>query len=542
MKKSVVSSSILKIAVLSGTALLLTSCIINWPDPIFGPSTESKGGASGDTYTPDAYTYTDEDAPEGYPDKVAAKYTYSDYIKNNNYNLSSAPTIGSPKFLVIPVWFSDSNTFVEKAKRENVRDDIRKAYFGTEEETGWESAKTYYYKDSFGKCTIDGVVTDWYEISDSYKKYGPESSGGSATSELVKSAVTWYKDKYKVSNMSDFDYDKDGYIDGVMLIYAAPDYDTMENNSFKNLWAYCYWLQKTDYKNVSNPGPNAFFWASYDFMYGEAMAQTRTGKNYGGGDTSHSKIDAHTYIHEMGHVFGLEDYYDYTNTYSAAAGFSMQDCNVGGHDPYSRFALGWTRPYVPTETCTLTVKNMESSGECVLLSADSFSGSPFSEYMLIELYTPTGLNKFDSLFKYRYPANYPMGPAVPGVRIWHIDARLWSNSARRLTDTPSTGKVTHATSNSAKDDDYGTNRAGSYDYNIIQLIRNGILTTYKSKADLTASDLFKTGSTYNQDTLKKQFVNGTLMNDNKALGWTIKFGVVTSESMTLTLTRVENAN
>ena len=75
--------------------------------------------------------------------KKASK-TYHNYIRNNAYPLSATPSTGRTKLLVIPVWFNDSNRFIKEANKENVREDIRDAYFGDIESVGWESVKTYY--------------------------------------------------------------------------------------------------------------------------------------------------------------------------------------------------------------------------------------------------------------------------------------------------------------------------------------------------------------------------------------------------------------
>ena len=140
---------------------------------------------------------------------------------------------------------------------------------------------------------------------------------------MVTKAAKWYFDNNSSDSRRNYDKDGDGYLDGVMLIYGAPDYSCLENDNYSNLWAYCYWVQEESEKNTTNPGSNAFFWASYDFMYSSDKSRTRTGKtNYGGGDTSHCNIDAHTYTHEMGHMFGLEDYYDYSGQFQPAGGFS----------------------------------------------------------------------------------------------------------------------------------------------------------------------------------------------------------------------------
>ena len=64
-------------------------------------------------------------------DKVEMQYNYKDITANNFYGVDSAPTLGKTKLLIIPVWFTDSSTYIKTANRENVRADIEKAYLGT---------------------------------------------------------------------------------------------------------------------------------------------------------------------------------------------------------------------------------------------------------------------------------------------------------------------------------------------------------------------------------------------------------------------------
>ena len=475
---------------------------------------------------------------------VNPKYTYKDYINNNVYNLSSCPSVGEAKLLVIPVWFTDSSNYVNTSKKDTVKGDIQKAYFGSESETGWHSVKSYYEAESFGKLSLSGFVTDWYNAGKASTYY----SSSSATCSLVKSAVSWYKSQYSVTNMRDFDKDEDGWVDGVMLIYAAPDYATRNQidniDVTTNLWAYCYWLQEGQ-AVIGNPNTNVFFWASYDFMYSSgSFANNKTGHQYGAGDTSHCLIDAHTYIHEMGHVFGLEDYYDYNRSYndnrSPAASFSMQDWNVGAHDPYSRFALGWVTPYMPSSTATFTVRSMEDYGECVLLPYYTKpDASPFDEYILLELFTPSGLNQHDCSYNY---SGLPTGPGTAGVRIWHVDARLITSNGYETTNAKANGGVTHGATNtsysSSDEDGRSKEYLGSYDYDLLHLIRNYNTSTNDSTF-LNSNMLFKTNDTFSISDSKfaSQFPNNGKLDSEKSFKWTVTFNSVSSTSMNITVTK-----
>ena len=479
-----------------------------------------------------------------------ASSTYSDYIANSAYAYSCTPSLGEAKLLIIPVWFNNSNKFIKDDHKEQVREDIANIYFGNNEDVGWRSVKSYYEEESHGALTIDGTVSAWYEPNKNYDYYAvddpTEESGAPKTSALVESATKWYFDNHVSENRTDYDCDKDGYLDGVMLIYAAPDFIALNNDEKENLWAYCYWLQDYTVQNPLNPGLNAFFWASYDFMYGNNVAMSRTGYRYSHGDTTRAKLDGHTYIHEMGHMFGLEDYYDYSShSYSPAGGFSMQDNNVGIHDPFSSFALGWAKAIIPNNDATIDLKPFTTSGEIIILSPSwNAYNSPFDEYIILEYFTSDGLNELDTSYGYMSTEgyDYPMGTKESGIRVWHVDARLLYTrtgeiSASQTTTNPKMPGVAVISMNTNTYDD-GDDYTRQYlsilasdptedyydakyaNYNLLQLIRNNIRTTSKPTDDLSGKSLFKTGDSFSMEKYAKQFVNSTKLNNGVELGYT----------------------
>ena len=503
--------------------------------------------------------------------KIQIRQNYKDYIDHNAYDTSCCPSSGDVKLLVIPIWLSDSDSYITESKKENIRTDLEKTYFGSTSETGWHSVSSYYEEESGGELHITGKVADWYTFdrtADAVSTY--EGEKAALQKSLVKAATNWYFSNNPSDSRTNYDYDGDGYLDGVMLIYGAPDdqaYKKITGNTFTggNLWAYCYWVEDTSLKNVTNPGVNAFFWASYDFMYSSGItANSRTGFNYGNGDTTYCTVDAHTYIHEMGHVFGLEDYYDYTKSTAPAAGFSMQDNNVGGHDPYSAMALGWADPYIPLNSTTLTINDFQSSHDLILLTPSWNSyDSPFDEYLLLELYTNTGLNHFDSIHK--YDSSYPQGPTTVGIRLWHVDSRLFSQQTNDFMDgnAKSSSSLRFSLAfnntyyNSDEDDKYGRDsfayRPNQYSsshntidyqrFNILHLIRQSTSTSYTNKNNLVASNLFYEGQSFNMNSYSSQFYkqNGKL-NSGISLGWSftvknIKTNLDGTNSATIQLTR-----
>ena len=456
-------------------------------------------------------------------EKGAVNATFRDLKEHASSSYLSMTSTGNQKVLIIPIWFTDSSNYI--SDKEGLRDDIRKAYLGTNEETGWRSVKTFYEEESWGALHLDGVVTDWYEPEKTHKYYS-DSSG--KTSIAIKDAVAWYK-QTTGDDCKQFDSDGDGFIDAVVMIYAYKNYANLKDSSKSNLWAYCFFTNGIADKD--NPVPSTYFWASYDFMYG---------KDKGGyGDTGTAKLDTHTFIHEMGHILGADDYYDYAQVEMPAGGFSMQDYNVGGHDPFSRLGYGWTKPLVPTQSCDVKVGLFEKTGDLILLSP-KYEGSIFDEYILLELYSPTGVNEFDS--KERYNFSYPLGPNKVGFRIWHIDTRLcWSDGgsygSSNITNQIEDGKVYQIACTNTT---YGTEDAKGHTspipsfvyFNQLKLLRrDGNGKTFEE------NDLWLQGDTFSLNEFSSQFYNKTKLDCGSKLGWKVEFTEITDEGATVRITK-----
>ncbi len=473
------------------------------------------------------------------PTKTKLAYTYDDYYENCYYTklnnpVDNAPTIGSANLLVLPVWFTDSGNYITSDNgKENIKNDIEIAFFGTEAQTGWHSVRSFYEGESMGRLTVNGKVADWYECTYA----STDVTDSDTTNDVVMAAVSNYFGNNPKDSRKNYDANGDGYLDAVVIIYAAPNYGdcyvvdrTDTNCSNDNLWAYCYWMQgdNKQTRNKKAPNTNTYFWSSYDFMYSQEQAKQKTGKAYGYGDNANFDIDCHTYIHEMGHAFGLDDLYDYSSHgYSPAGDLTMQDYNVGGHDPYSVMAYGWADPYIAKKAGKYTLKPFQSSHDVLLLTPlwNDYD-SPFDEYILVELYTPTGMNKMDA--DHALDGRSAL-PSNTGIRVWHIDARLWGlvdNTFDESEDLTSNvegnyeGGVLQAFSNTYQAGGNGTPLGNNYiNYNLVQYIRNDTSSTYTPNDSIKNSNMFYNGDTFSMSTYSKQFVKSGKLNSGKSLGW-----------------------
>ncbi len=221
-----------------------------------------------------------------------------------NYALGS---LGTQKLLVIPVYFTD---YAMNATAQNAWiDKIDAMFFGDTEDTGWESVSSFYEKSSYGNLNLTGVVTPFYNAgvtTTAFSQWDDVRNPGLAdyydpTWSLLENAVAWYK-TFSGSSLDEYDTNGDGYLDAVWLVYANPysTGSTYGDDRDDVFWAYTYW----DYDNYydayieTDPATMTYAWASVYFMsegYGDAL----------------SEVDAHTFIHETGHILGLDDYYTY---------------------------------------------------------------------------------------------------------------------------------------------------------------------------------------------------------------------------------------
>ena len=455
-----------------------------------------------------------------FPDGPSGEnYTYYDLGQHSSEGTFFGRTSGTFKTLVVPVIIGGYEENATEANRER----IRKAFFGTSSETGWESVSSYFKTCSYGKLNITGEVTEWFNTGINYdqlKTYGTKY-GDQGTYKVVELVYNWLLEKS--FNLSEYDVNGDGYIDSIWLIYSCPQASAQTQSSDPDnpYWAFTFWdyeyvnAQRTKFK----PVPNTYAWASYEFM--------DEGAHLG------IKVDAHTYIHEHGHVMGLEDYYDYDNKHSPMGCIDMQDWNIGDHNAFSKLAWGWVKPTVVTGPCRIELSPTSSYGDCILIKSNlsAWNGNPFEEYLIIDFIAQDNLWNFDSAHKYTKNIS---AYTEPGVRIMHADATLAKidvNSGEVLeftTKMSSSNRYTIARSNtpsrSKVDGVRNTYTSKTLYQDIISMVHKNhdYTATYKGATVATNNSLFHTGDSFSLNDYQEFFVNGK-MHDGKGIPLKINF-------------------
>ena len=337
--------------------------------------------------------------------------------------------VGGAHVLVVPVGFQEAK--YQAIQTSSTIEKIKDVFLRTHDEVraagGWESLKSFYQISSYGKSQFDAQVCNGWYI---WPNANSETCGGGP--DVVVKIGAWYREEYAKANhgvlgadaheWSWFDSDKDGFIDLVWLVYS---HETKTNDT--QWWAYVTYVSGTP--NVTTPVPKTLGWASFDW--------------------SNDGHDPHTYIHETGHTYGLDDYYDYTNVWKPMGGIDFMDQNLGDHNMVSKFMLGWTSPYVVDDEAIITLRPGTTTGDCFLIPSPGYNGTAFDEYFMFELMAPVGVCEAD------YKAGYSgtSGYSQPGIRVMHADTRVYNSNRDTYVSTQS--QVPYAAGGIRIDNSYG---------------------------------------------------------------------------------------
>jgi M6 family metalloprotease-like protein len=476
-------------------------------------SSLSSLSASGTGALPSSTSSSEPVDPHSPFEHVLSKYSLADEGKSLSRSL--LPSTGERSILVIPVTIGgyESNATAE------TRNDIVATFNGQASETGYESLRSYYSASSFGQLSLHATVTDWFNCGYSAQEIINASSNDALAGvrSILKKAIAWFRFQYNESG-SRFDTDGDGYLDAVWLIYSAPDFskDSTLNNPHKTFWAMTSWNK--DEGDIYQPVPSGFSWGSYDFMY----------RAYG-----NKSLDAHTYIHETGHLLGLDDYYDYENKCAPMGGVDMMDRNIIDHNAYSKFALGWVSPILATHAGSITLHPSVTTGSCLIIpTSKGWNGSVFDEYLLIEMYAPEGLNNKDSLAP--YTQGFPQSFTRYGIRIYHVDARLCiyaGSSKRDYTDELTTTGFFHsalAHSNTGA-------RSKDRRYKLLQLLDHSGVNQAATTAASTSASLWGNDDSFTFASYQNEFPLQGTMNNGYKFSYKITFEYLDREGVTVSL-------
>lgn len=249
------------------------------------------------------------------------------------------------------------------------------------DENGFQGSVADYFKDqSRGKFELTFDVVGPVTVSKNAKYYGENDANGEDKhpEEMVVEAVKLAKDQ--VTNWNQYDWDGNGEVDQVMIIYAGEG--EADGGAESTIWPHEWQLQyvNLDFEVVDGLKINTYAVANE----GSVQQDYWTGIEY------FAVNGIGTICHEFSHCLGLPDMYDtgYGGYYGMGA-WSLMDSGSyngdgfipSGYTSYDKYCIGWIEP---TELTTATeVNDMHAVNESDDVYIIKNAAHP-DEYYLIE--------------------------------------------------------------------------------------------------------------------------------------------------------------
>lgn len=277
---------------------------------------------------------------------------------------------GKRKGLVILVNFKDKK-MQSKHTQAEWNDYFNKVGYNKYGNNG--SVHDYFYAQSYGKLDLEFDVIGPVTVSKNMASYGANDAQGNDIDPagMIKEACELAYAKEKM-DMSQYDWDGDGAVDQVYVIYAG--YGEAAGGEANTIWPHEWDIQGGGYSLV---------------LGGQRIRTYACSSELNGGyGTDISGIG--TACHEFSHCMGIPDFYDTAGggCFGMDAWDLMDYGSYGGdgyeptgYNTYEKWVSGWIEPTILTEPCY--IKNMKPLSDapeaCVV-----FNEANKNEYYIFE--------------------------------------------------------------------------------------------------------------------------------------------------------------
>ena len=283
---------------------------------------------------------------------------------------------GKHKGLVILVNFADKA--VATGTQQEVERMLNETGYSNNHHAG--SLHDYFYDQSYGTFDLTFDVAGPVTVSKKLSYYGANDTDGNDmhVAELAAEAARLADESV---NYADYDWDGDGEVDQVMIVYAG--YGENEGAPENTVWPH-EWSLSDGFEWNDGSGPLTLDGKRIDTY---AMSAEMSG-------TSGSILcGIGTICHEFSHCLGYPDFYD--TTYSGGQGMTDWDVmcqgtyNGYGHNgecppdytAYERWMAGWLTPVELTDPCIISkMAPLSDGGEAYVVYNDKNA----DEYYILE--------------------------------------------------------------------------------------------------------------------------------------------------------------
>ena len=291
--------------------------------------------------------------------------------------------LGEKKGLIILAQFSDKKfysktprAFYDKvANQPGYRDNngfVGSVYDYFQEQSYGKFKLTF---DVYGPVTLSGTVASY----GTNNRWGNDKGDGAFAAEVVKAV------KSEVTNWKQYDWDNDGEIDQVMIVYAG--YGEADGGGEETIFPHEWSLSLSDYGRKLSVGNNL-----YVDTYAVANERAYTGSRF-------FQYDGLGGIcHEFTHCLGLPD--TYCTDYSGYAGMGKWDLMASGsyngscftpagYTSLEKMLAGWLQPIELTDIQSITaMKPLTESDEVYII----YNQGNRDEFYLLENRQRTGFD------------------------------------------------------------------------------------------------------------------------------------------------------
>ena len=325
----------------------------------------------------------------------------------------SSTNTGTQRGLVILVEFKDKKFVTENPQPTFNRFFNEEGY----NEGGMAgSVKDYFKKQSYDKLTIEFDVVGPYTTANDMEYYGAHYTDDSGNEHNDIHPVLMVREAVDAAHeagvdFSKYDWDKDGNVDQVFVIYAG--YAEAQGGAKETIWPH-EWVLAAENKKVKYDGVTIN-------TYGCAAELS--------GNEGTTMDGIGTACHEFSHCLGLPDMYDtdYSGGYGMAywdvmdAGSYLDSSRTpAGYTSYERWFSGWMEPVEIKELTQIEgMKPLATHAEAYVLYNEGRKKDITGEYYLLEN---------------RQPVDFDSKLYGHGMLILHVDYNEGAWTSNKVND------------------------------------------------------------------------------------------------------------
>ncbi len=393
---------------------------------------------------------------------------------------------GKKKGLVILVNFSDK-TMKTSSPKEFFTRQFNEEGFSDYNHIG--SVRDYFYDQSYGQLDIQFDVVGPVTVSKSYAYYGQNNNDGSDKYPCTMVAEACKLVDSQV-NFADYDWDGDGEVDQVYLLYAG--YGENAGAPENTIWPHEWTLDSGKMYYKDGNGALTLDGVKVNTYAVSCELAGMAGSTPNGIGTA---------CHEFSHCLGLPDFYDTSGNYEAwgMAAWDLMDSGSysgpkyngevpSGYTSYERWYAGWLTLTELTPSMEVKAqKPLADSPEAYIIYNDNNK----NEYYLLEN------RQASRWFSYVEEYNAPSGLLVIHV---DYDATEWYENTPNADATHE--RMTPFLANGQK------GKKGSYGYTVTQQQYQGHLYPYTySDIDSLTNTSTPAATLYNANTDGTYYMN-----------------------------------